>query len=103
VIAASGLKYVGVGTTALGWILCGVLLAAAVVWLLYVRPLQSAARADAMALADAETLGDTALLPPEPAGAGPSAPAGTTAAGGPASPAGASPAAGETLPGPHSA
>jgi uncharacterized membrane protein YfcA len=103
VIAASGLKYVGVGTTALGWILCGVLLAAAVVWLLYVRPLQSAARADAMALADAETLGDTALLPPEPARAGPSAPAGTAALGGPAPPAGASPAAGETLPGPNSA
>ena len=38
VIFASGLKYVGVGTTALGWILGTVLLAAAVVWLAYVRP-----------------------------------------------------------------
>jgi len=38
VIFASGLKYVGVGTTALGWVLCVVLLAAAVVWLVYVRP-----------------------------------------------------------------
>src|SRR4030081_909690 len=45
VIAASGLKYVGVGTTALGWILCGVLLAAAATWLVYIRPRQSAARA----------------------------------------------------------
>src|SRR6202171_4411398 len=38
VIFASGLKYVGVGTTALGWILCAVLLAAAVIWLAYTRP-----------------------------------------------------------------
>jgi uncharacterized membrane protein YfcA len=38
VIFASGLKYVGIGTTALGWILCIVLLTAAVVWLVYVRP-----------------------------------------------------------------
>jgi uncharacterized membrane protein YfcA len=33
VVAASGLKYVGVGTTALGWILCAVLLIAATSWL----------------------------------------------------------------------
>jgi hypothetical protein len=38
VVFASGLKYVGVGTTALGWILGTVLLAAAVIWLAYVRP-----------------------------------------------------------------
>jgi uncharacterized protein len=38
VIFASGLKYVGVGTTALGWILCAVLLAAAAVWLATARP-----------------------------------------------------------------
>ncbi|HWF73459.1 MAG TPA: sulfite exporter TauE/SafE family protein [Solirubrobacteraceae bacterium] len=38
VIFASGLKYVGVGTTALGWTLCGVLLAGAAVWLLDARP-----------------------------------------------------------------
>jgi hypothetical protein len=44
VIAASGLKYVGVGTTALGWILCGVLLAAAAIWLTYVRPQQQRAK-----------------------------------------------------------
>jgi hypothetical protein len=41
VIFASGLKYVGVGTTALGWILCIVLLAAGTVWLAYVRPWQA--------------------------------------------------------------
>ncbi len=38
VIFASGLKYVGVGTTALGWVLCSVLLLAAVMWLVYARP-----------------------------------------------------------------
>ncbi len=40
VVAASGLKYVGVGTTALGWLLCGMLFAGAAVWLLYIRPAQ---------------------------------------------------------------
>jgi len=40
VIFASGLKYVGVGTTALGWVLCATLLGVAVVWLAYVRPWQ---------------------------------------------------------------
>ena len=43
VIFASGLKYVGVGTTALGWILCTILLAGAVVWLFYVRPWEKGA------------------------------------------------------------
>jgi uncharacterized membrane protein YfcA len=38
VIFASGLKYVGMGTTQLGWTLCGVLLAAAVVWAVLTRP-----------------------------------------------------------------
>jgi uncharacterized membrane protein YfcA len=38
VIFASGLKYVGVGTTALGWILATVLLGGGAVWLAYVRP-----------------------------------------------------------------
>ncbi len=38
VIFASGLKYIGVGTTALGWVLCATLLGAAVVYLAYVRP-----------------------------------------------------------------
>jgi uncharacterized protein len=34
VIFASGLKYVGVGTTTLGWVLCGLLLLAGAVWAL---------------------------------------------------------------------
>ena len=38
VIFASGLKYVGVGTTALGWILCATLLGAGTTWLVFVRP-----------------------------------------------------------------
>lgn len=38
VVFASGLKYIGVGTTALGWILCGVLLAAATAWLITAKP-----------------------------------------------------------------
>jgi hypothetical protein len=39
VIFASGLKYVGVATTALGWILCATLLVAGVGWLVYARPM----------------------------------------------------------------
>jgi len=38
VVAASGLKYVGVGTTALGWILCAALLACGGSWLAVKRP-----------------------------------------------------------------
>ena len=41
VVAASGLKYVGVGVTALGWILCAILLVAALSWLAYKRPWRS--------------------------------------------------------------
>jgi hypothetical protein len=46
VVAASGLKYVGVGTTALGWVLCAMLLLAAVIWLFYIRPAQRASAAE---------------------------------------------------------
>jgi uncharacterized protein len=38
VIFASGLKYVGLGTTALGWVLVAILLAAAVGWLIWAQP-----------------------------------------------------------------
>jgi len=38
VIFASGLKYIGLGTTALGWVLFAVLLTAAAVWIGYLRP-----------------------------------------------------------------
>jgi hypothetical protein len=41
VIFASGLKYVGVGTTALGWTLCVVALAGGGYWLARVRPWQN--------------------------------------------------------------
>jgi uncharacterized membrane protein YfcA len=41
VVAASGLKYVGVGTTTLGWILCAVLLVGACAWLASKRPWES--------------------------------------------------------------
>jgi uncharacterized membrane protein YfcA len=43
VIFASGLKYVGLGTTALGWVLCATLLGVATIWLAYVRPWQNGA------------------------------------------------------------
>jgi len=46
VIFASGLKYVGVGTTALGWILCATLFAAALFWVFYVRPWQAGVASD---------------------------------------------------------
>jgi uncharacterized protein len=46
VIFASGLKYVGLQTTALGWVLCATLLFAAVLWLVFERPWQT--RADAV-------------------------------------------------------
>jgi uncharacterized membrane protein YfcA len=38
VIFASGLKYVGLGVTALGWVLCGVLVLAGTAWLYVARP-----------------------------------------------------------------
>jgi uncharacterized membrane protein YfcA len=43
VIFASGLKYVGVGTTALGWILCVVALGGMLTWLAIARPWRSSA------------------------------------------------------------
>jgi uncharacterized protein len=46
VIAASGLKYVGVGTTALGWILVSILLVGASLWLASTRPWQRLAADD---------------------------------------------------------
>jgi uncharacterized protein len=38
VVFASGLKYVGVDTTVLGWVLCAVLLGAAAVWFVRAQP-----------------------------------------------------------------
>jgi uncharacterized protein len=53
VIAASGLKYVGIGTTTLGWLLCGMLFAAGAIWLAYGRP-QSARAAGEAEVSEAE-------------------------------------------------
>jgi hypothetical protein len=44
VIFASGLKYVGVGTTALGWILCAVALAGGGYWLARSQPWRNGQR-----------------------------------------------------------
>jgi len=44
VIFASGLKYVGLGTTALGWTLAAVLVGAGAYWLAYLRPRRAALR-----------------------------------------------------------
>jgi uncharacterized protein len=52
VVAASGLKYVGVGTTALGWILCATLFTAALCWLAVSRPWQRTVRLDELVAAD---------------------------------------------------
>ncbi len=41
VIAASGLKYIGLETEPLGWTLCAILLAAAAAWLVIKRPWES--------------------------------------------------------------
>ena len=40
-IFASGLKYVGLQTTALGWTLCALLFAGAGTWLYFARPWQT--------------------------------------------------------------
>jgi uncharacterized membrane protein YfcA len=56
VIAASGLKYVGVGTTALGWILCSILLSGASVWLARTRPWRRLAEVDDPVADDADRL-----------------------------------------------
>ncbi len=42
VIFASGLKYVGLGTTALGWVLCATLLVVGTGWLVHARPWRKA-------------------------------------------------------------
>jgi uncharacterized protein len=55
VVFASGLKYVGVGTTALGWILCATLLAGGVAWVAVSRPWQRDAELEALVPADGAT------------------------------------------------
>jgi hypothetical protein len=68
VIFASGLKYVGVGTTALGWILCVVLLGAAGYWLARVQPWRTGWRP---ALAGAGAGNGPAVSEPDRRGVGP--------------------------------
>jgi len=54
VIFASGLKYVGVGTTALGWVLCCLLLSAALAWAVVAKPWHRPAAATGAAEPSAE-------------------------------------------------
>jgi uncharacterized membrane protein YfcA len=63
VIFASGLKYVGVGTTALGWTLCVVLLAAGVVWLVVAKPWSNGPAEPVRPPAAHETPADQEQLP----------------------------------------
>jgi uncharacterized protein len=60
VIFASGLKYVGVSTEALGWILCATLFVAALTWVLYKRPWQTP---DAVDITGADPTGAPDLGP----------------------------------------
>ena len=66
VIFASGLKYVGLGTTALGWTLCAVLLGAGTLWLVYARPWSRTTAASAVA-DEPLTEPDEPLTEPAPA------------------------------------
>ncbi|MGH2885361.1 MAG: TSUP family transporter, partial [Solirubrobacteraceae bacterium] len=55
VIFASGLKYVGLQTTALGWTLCGLLFVSGGLWLVLTRPWRAwIAPADASELLDSQ-------------------------------------------------
>jgi uncharacterized membrane protein YfcA len=56
VIAASGLKYVGVDTTTLGWLLCAMLLLGASAWLWIARPWRPTEARDALAASEADAL-----------------------------------------------
>jgi hypothetical protein len=72
VILASGLKYVGLNTTALGWTLCAVLLAGGSAWLWIAQPWRHAAGpadpgSQGPAAADPD---QSAAGPDEPAAAG---------------------------------
>jgi uncharacterized membrane protein YfcA len=62
VIAASGLKYVGIGTETLGWLLCGMLLVAGSAWLVLARPTQRPALADSDEQATVNADGAPAVL-----------------------------------------
>jgi len=73
VIFASGLKYVGVPATALGWTLCALLLLAGLAWATAVRPWARAPGLSGRASAaspPSPSSPDQAGLPRDPAGAG---------------------------------
>ncbi len=63
VIFASGLKYVGVGTTALGWVLAVVAIGGMLTWLAVARPWRNG---DSRAGETAEKADETALAAPTP-------------------------------------
>jgi len=90
VIFASGLKYAGVGTTALGWILCAILLAGAVAWLAVARPWRTGQSRDPVTAPVAEA-GTTGA---EAGGTGAEAGGTGAEAGGTGAEAGASPSGG---------
>jgi uncharacterized membrane protein YfcA len=73
VIFASGLKYAGVGTNALGWILCSVLLLAGGTWLAVARPWRNGPAAEP-ALATGPAAGPAAVPGTPGTGAEPPAP-----------------------------
>jgi len=64
VIFASGLKYVGLSTAALGWVLCGVLFAAAGAWAVITRPF--ARTAEPQAPAPTQDAPPAPSVPPPP-------------------------------------
>jgi uncharacterized protein len=77
VIFASGLKYIGVGTTQLGWILVATLLACFAAWLVVKQPWRDT---PAVTAADADGLSDLGDPPvPGPPAAASSLPAGSDA------------------------
>jgi hypothetical protein len=76
VIFASGLKYIGVGTTALGWILCAVALGGGCYWLARTRPWANGRLATAQA-----TSGGNSSWPGGASGPGTGPPAGADSRG----------------------
>lgn len=58
VIFASGLKYVGLSNSALGWTLCTLLLLAGLTWVVYARPWESAEITPSRAVADRHQVDD---------------------------------------------